>query len=83
MGVLVLSHDDVIVALPPAECAETMAQVLAAHARGEAHMPLRSVMAAPRAAGFMRLDARLAGRPGSGIRAQSDLRDARQPGARA
>ncbi|MGB0098601.1 MAG: ornithine cyclodeaminase family protein [Solirubrobacteraceae bacterium] len=55
MGVLVLSHDDVIVALPPAECAETMAQVLAAHARGKAHMPLRSVMAAPGAAGFMGL----------------------------
>lgn len=55
MGVLVLSHDDVIVALPPTECAERMAQVLAAHARGEAHVPLRSVMAAPGAAGFMGL----------------------------
>ena len=30
MGVLVLSHDDVIAALEPGACAEAMAQVLAA-----------------------------------------------------
>lgn len=55
MGVLLLSHADVVAALPPEECAEAMAEVLAAHARGEAYMPLRSVMAAPGAAGFMGL----------------------------
>ncbi len=55
MGVLVLSYDDVIATLEPGACAEAMAQVLAAHARGEAYMPLRSVMMPPGAAGFMGL----------------------------
>lgn len=55
MQVLILSHDDVRAALPAPECAEAMAAVLAAHARGEAHMPLRSVMMPPSAAGFMGL----------------------------
>jgi ornithine cyclodeaminase/alanine dehydrogenase-like protein (mu-crystallin family) len=55
MQVLILSHDEVRAALPPDECAEAMAAVLAAHARGEAHMPLRSVMMPPAAAGFMGL----------------------------
>ena len=55
MRVLVLSHDDVLAALPPAECAAAMAEVLAAHARDEAFMPLRSVMMPPGAQGFMGL----------------------------
>ena len=55
MRVLVLSHDDVLAALPPAECAAAMGEVLAAHARGEAFMPLRSVMMPPGAQGFMGL----------------------------
>jgi len=55
MRVLVLSHDDVLAALPPAECAAAMGEVLAAHARGEAFMPLRSVMMPPGAKGFMGL----------------------------
>jgi ornithine cyclodeaminase/alanine dehydrogenase-like protein (mu-crystallin family) len=55
MRVLVLSHDDVLAALPPVQCAEAMAAVLAAHARGEAFMPLRSVMRPPGADGFMGL----------------------------
>jgi ornithine cyclodeaminase/alanine dehydrogenase-like protein (mu-crystallin family) len=55
MRVLVLSHEDVVRALPPAECADAMASVLAAHARGEAYMPLRSMMMPPGAAGFMGL----------------------------
>jgi ornithine cyclodeaminase/alanine dehydrogenase-like protein (mu-crystallin family) len=55
MRVLVLSHADVVAALPPAECAEEMASVLAAHARGEAFMPLRSVMMPPGAPGLMGL----------------------------
>jgi ornithine cyclodeaminase len=52
---LILSHDDVVAALTPAACIEVMADVLAARARGEAFMPLRSVMAAPGAEGFMGL----------------------------
>ncbi len=55
MRVLVLSHRDVVAALLPKACAESMAAVLAARARGETHMPLRSIMAAPGAGGFMGL----------------------------
>jgi ornithine cyclodeaminase len=55
MRVLVLSHGDVREALTPAACLEAMAEVLAARARGEAYMPLRSVMRAPGAAGLMGL----------------------------
>jgi ornithine cyclodeaminase/alanine dehydrogenase-like protein (mu-crystallin family) len=55
MRVLVLSHSDVLAALPPGACAEAMAAVLAGHARGETFMPLRSVMAPPGAAGLLGL----------------------------
>jgi ornithine cyclodeaminase/alanine dehydrogenase-like protein (mu-crystallin family) len=55
MPVLVLGHDEVRTALPPDECAEAMAAVLAAHARGEAYMPLRMVMNPPSAPGIMGL----------------------------
>jgi ornithine cyclodeaminase len=55
MRVLVLSHDDVRAALTPAACLEAMAEVLAGRARGEAYMPLRSVMRPPGAAGLMGL----------------------------
>jgi ornithine cyclodeaminase/alanine dehydrogenase-like protein (mu-crystallin family) len=55
MQVLMLSHGDVVSALPPAECAEAMSAVLKAHARGETYMPLRSVLMPPQAAGFMGL----------------------------
>lgn len=55
MRVLVLSHRDTLAALPAAACAEAMAEVLAARARGEAYLPLRSVMIPPEAAGFMGL----------------------------
>jgi ornithine cyclodeaminase/alanine dehydrogenase-like protein (mu-crystallin family) len=55
MRVLVLSHEEVVAALPPAECAEAMASALAAHSRGEAYMPLRSIMVPPGAAGLMGL----------------------------
>jgi ornithine cyclodeaminase len=55
MQVLVLSHGDVVKALPAAECAEAMSAVLKAHARGETYMPLRSVLLPPQAAGFMGL----------------------------
>jgi ornithine cyclodeaminase/alanine dehydrogenase-like protein (mu-crystallin family) len=50
---LILGHDHVLAALSPEECAEAMALVLAAHARGEALMPLRSVSRFEGAAGFM------------------------------
>ncbi len=54
-SVLILGHDDVIAALPPDECANAMAEVLAAQARGEAQMPLRSVVRFEDAPGFMGL----------------------------
>ena len=50
---LILSHDDVLAALAPEECAEAMAEVLSARARGEALMPLRSAIRFEGAAGFM------------------------------
>jgi ornithine cyclodeaminase/alanine dehydrogenase-like protein (mu-crystallin family) len=53
--VLILSHADVHKALTPEQCADAMTSVLAAQARGEAFMPLRSIMAPPGAAGFMGL----------------------------
>jgi ornithine cyclodeaminase/alanine dehydrogenase-like protein (mu-crystallin family) len=52
---LILGHDDVLAALSPEECAEAMADVLATHARGEALMPLRTMVPFPGAAGFMGL----------------------------
>ena len=55
MRVLILSHDDVVACLASGACIEVMADVLAARARGEAYMPLRSVMAPPGAAGFFGL----------------------------
>jgi len=55
MRVLILSHRDVVAALPPRACAEAMAAVLAARARGETYHPLRTVMRAPGAAGLMGL----------------------------
>ena len=67
MRVLVLSHRDVVTALPPQACAESMAAVLAARARGETHMPLRSIMAPPGAAGLMGLmPSWRSGQPGHG-----------------
>jgi ornithine cyclodeaminase/alanine dehydrogenase-like protein (mu-crystallin family) len=53
--VLILGHDDVLAALSPQACADAMAEVLAARARGEALMPLRSVVPFEGAAGFMGL----------------------------
>ena len=55
MRVLILSHSDVLAALPPQACAEAMATVLADNARGETYLPLRSIMRPPAAAGFMGL----------------------------
>ena len=55
MPVLILSHRDVVAALPPRACAEAMAAVLTARARGETYHPLRTVMRPPGAAGLMGL----------------------------
>jgi ornithine cyclodeaminase/alanine dehydrogenase-like protein (mu-crystallin family) len=55
MGVLILSHSDVLAALPARACADAMATVLAEHASGRTYLPLRSVMMPPQAAGFMGL----------------------------
>ena len=50
---LILGHDDVLAALSPEDCADAMAAVLAARARGEALMPLRTAIRFEGAAGFM------------------------------
>jgi ornithine cyclodeaminase/alanine dehydrogenase-like protein (mu-crystallin family) len=53
MMLLVLTARDVHDLLPYPEAAEVMAQALAAHARGEAYQPLRSVVRPPGAPGLM------------------------------
>jgi ornithine cyclodeaminase/alanine dehydrogenase-like protein (mu-crystallin family) len=55
MRALVLGHREVLAALPLQACAQAMTTVLTEHARGATHMPLRSVMMAPGAAGFLGL----------------------------
>ncbi len=55
MSVLILNHGDVHASLAPGECERAMSAVLAAHARGGAYFPLRSVMLAPGAPGLMGL----------------------------
>ncbi len=71
MSPLILSYQDVVSGLKPGACAQAMAAVLAAHARGEAYMPLRSIMAPPEAPGFMGLmpayHAAGAGSPGRSV----------------
>lgn len=52
---LILGHDDVLAALSPEDCADAVAAALAAHARGEAKMPLRSMVPFEGAAGFFGL----------------------------
>ena len=53
--VLVLSNADVQASLAPSDCERAMTAVLAAHARGEAYFPLRSVVVPPDAPGFIGL----------------------------
>lgn len=55
MRVLVLGHAEIHAAMAPEECQRAMAAVLADRARGRAYNPLRTVMAAPGAAGLMGL----------------------------
>src|SRR3954447_5741073 len=52
---LILGHADVTRALPMQDCIEAMAAVLASHARGELHQPLRSVTVPPASEGLMGL----------------------------
>ena len=52
---LVLSHDQVLEALSPEECADAMSEVLVATARGETYMPLRMIIGPPGASGLMGL----------------------------
>lgn len=52
---LILSHEQVLACLPPDACRQAMADALAAHARGESFMPLRSVMRPPAADGLLGL----------------------------
>jgi ornithine cyclodeaminase len=53
--VLILSHAEVAEALPMDECIDAMGEVLAAHARGQVHQPLRSVTMPPGSDGFLGL----------------------------
>jgi ornithine cyclodeaminase len=55
MRVLMLSQEDVYAALAPDACERAMTDVLVARARGEAYEPLRSIMVAPGAPGFVGL----------------------------
>jgi ornithine cyclodeaminase/alanine dehydrogenase-like protein (mu-crystallin family) len=53
MGLLLLDHADVLAALDPDLCRGAMEEALVARARGEALMPLRSVIVPPGGAGAM------------------------------
>jgi ornithine cyclodeaminase len=53
--VLILSYSEVHAALSPEACKQAMREVLAARARGDTYMPLRSMMAPPQASGLMAL----------------------------
>jgi ornithine cyclodeaminase/alanine dehydrogenase-like protein (mu-crystallin family) len=52
---LILNHDDVFRALSPEDCAAAVREVLVAQVRGETHMPLRTIVSPPGAAGMMGL----------------------------
>ena len=55
MDVLVLNGEEVTRLLPMPECIQVMRDALAALARGEALVPLRTVMRVPRVSGFLGL----------------------------
>ncbi|MBW3670063.1 MAG: ornithine cyclodeaminase family protein [Acidobacteria bacterium] len=52
---VILGHDDVIQLLPMSECIDVMREALSALARGEVDQPLRSLVRASGAAGFLGL----------------------------
>lgn len=70
-GTLALSPADVETLLSPRECIELMAAALADHARGDVHLPLRTVVALPASGGVMALmpAARTGATPGLGLKA--------------
>ncbi len=55
MSILVLTQGEVETLLPVEECIPVMAEALSALARGQMHMPLRTVVRAPDASGFLGL----------------------------
>ncbi len=55
MQILILNHDEVARLLPMDACIDVMAGALAALSRGEAHLPLRTVVRPPSAKGLMGL----------------------------
>src|SRR5256714_14483392 len=55
MDVLVLNGEQVTELLPMSECIQVMRDALAALARGEALVPLRTIMRVPGASGFLGL----------------------------
>ncbi len=55
MQILILNHDEVARLLPMDACIDVMAGALAALSRGEAHLPLRTVVRPPGAKGLMGL----------------------------
>ncbi len=55
MQILVLSHSQVEQLLPMDECIETMAKALTALAKGQMYLPLRLIVAPPKAPGMMGL----------------------------
>ena len=55
MSVLILGEEEVTEYLPMSECIEAMAAVLGAHARGEAQMPLRSMLRGEGSGGILGL----------------------------
>jgi len=71
MQIVVLSHHDVERLLPMAECIDAMERALIALSAGESHMPLRTVVRPPGAAGLMGLMPAYRGgeRPAYGLKA--------------
>jgi ornithine cyclodeaminase len=55
MKILVLSHDEVVELLPMKECIAVMRDALIALAAGKVHLPLRTIIRPPDAAGLMGL----------------------------
>jgi len=55
MEVLIMNHEQVVRALPMAECIEVMVGALEALARGQVHLPLRTIVSPPDADSVMAL----------------------------
>ena len=55
MKIVILNHEEVAELMPMSECIDVMAEALTALARGQVHLPLRTVVRPPDAAGMMGL----------------------------